>query len=242
AAVKLFDVSVASEASPMVSPDGSWIAYTDFVGGTGPHLFIRPVTDQATLATGAPIQISTNGVQTQTWASDSRRLVAKEGTTFSCEQGTCSRGIVTVYDIDPDGNGIIDQIDRTDINSSTPLRNVTGDNPDWSPTADRVAVWGTPIGGGGFDLHLFDFSNLSAVVACRLTDTTDSEVGVAFSPDGGAIAVKRMATGNGHTSIALITLGATGSDGCPVVVSDTELIPTREGGKNSIEYREIDWR
>ena len=98
------------------------------------------------------------------------------------------------------------------------------------------------MGEAGSNLHLFEFSNLSTVVACRLTDTVDSEFGVAFSPDGGAIAVRRTATGNLHDSIALITLGATGSDGCPVVISDTELVPTREGGKNSIEYREIDWR
>lgn len=242
-ATHLFDVNTASNASPMVSPDGSRIAYTDQVGDNS-QVFIRQILNPSTHTVGAPVQITNvpDGAATQTWASDSRRLVAREIITFSCEHGTCWRGVVAVYDLDPDGNGLVDQIDRTDVNSDTPHRNVTGLNPDWSPVAERVAVFGVPIGGGPNDLHLFDFSDPSAVAACNLTNSADeAEFGAAFSSDGTQLLVNRTGT-DAKTSINQITLGAAGVDGCPTVLSNVELIPTRVGGKISIRYREIDWR
>ena len=71
---ELLAVTTALE-DPTLSPDGAWVAYTEFVGGT-PQVFVRPFPD-----VDAQLQrISTRNGMDPRWSDDGAQLFFSEDT------------------------------------------------------------------------------------------------------------------------------------------------------------------
>jgi serine/threonine-protein kinase len=72
-AVRAVVATTADEASPAVSPDGRWLAYTSNASGRV-EAYVTPFP-----AGGARIQLSTNGASSPVWSRDGRELFYRDG-------------------------------------------------------------------------------------------------------------------------------------------------------------------
>jgi hypothetical protein len=174
---------------------------------------------------GTPTNIDANGPDITgafpSWASDSRRLVA-----------TKDQDLVS-YDIDPDGNGIIDQISEMSITAGGPLEGqVVGGRSSWARTDDRVVFGNYP------GLWIIDFNDPNNITTCLLS--ADATPDPSWSPDD----TKIIHGGGGLDDIMVMTLGPPQADGCPVVLSDDVLFANSSkcSGRSCTRVREPNWR
>ncbi len=206
---------------PAMSPDGSRLAYVEFGVEPG-DIWVRERAPDGSW--GSPINIDGNGSSVTgafpAWASDSRRLVA-----------TNDRDLV-VYDIDPDGNGMIDEISATSITAGGPLEGqFMGGQSSWARNDDRVVFGNTP------GLWLIDFNNPANVKTCLLAanGSTDPK----WSPDD-----TQLVHGGYPGDIRVMTLGPPQSNGCPSVASEHVIAANSSkcSGRSCERVREPDWR
>ncbi len=205
---------------PTMSPDGSKIAYADVEAELG-DIWVRERAPDGSW--GTPVNIDGNGPSLglfKSWASDSRRLVATK------EQD------LVVYDIDPDGNGVIDSISETSITAGGPLEGqLFGGDLSWARTSDRVVVGRMP------GWWMIDFNDLGNITTCMLS--ADGGGVSSWSPDD-----SKIVHGEIIGDIKVMTLGPVRADGCPAVLADEVLFAesSRCSGRSCERVRQPNWR
>jgi Tol biopolymer transport system component len=186
AQVDLTNTPGVSEVSPAFSPDGKTIVYGTDDEAPGPveiHLMNTDGSNQRTL-TDTPGATETN----PDFSPDGRRIAFAR-----CQGPNCD-----IYSIAPDGS------DLTPMTSS-PAPSMEGD-PAFSPDGRRLVF---TFLAGGYDLVVM---NLDGSAATNLTNSSLSELGPNWSPDGRLITFSAAPPGNASEIYAISSGGGPATD------------------------------
>jgi len=191
------------EASPDISPDGSFIAYAKPGPGGKSDIFWQRTGG------GTPLNL-TEGSGTDNWApafsADGAQIAfrSERGGGGVFIMGATGESVRRLTDFGhnpawaPDGKrivvgtegirgpldrGTISQLWIVDVTSGESTKIFNGDavQPDWSPGGERIAFWGLPYGSGQRDLWTIDAEGGEPV---RVTDDIHTDWCPKWSPDG----------------------------------------------------------
>ncbi|MDZ7658803.1 IPT/TIG domain-containing protein [Fodinibius sp.] len=186
-----------SEFYPVVSNDGSKIAFASFDGAGDRQLFVMN-TD----GTGIEQLTNTGGYAVPGgWSPDDSQIV------FEYDASDCTDcGRSEIFTINGDGSNL------TRLTTSTGS-SVQATAPDWSPDGERI-VYANRFDPQGYDIMVMnsDGTNIQ-----RLTETSDQEFNPRWSPDGTQIAYDSneifIMNADGSNKIKLTDVNPTANDG-----------------------------
>jgi len=186
-----------SEFYPVVSNDGSKIAFASFDGAGDRQLFVMN-------ADGTGVEQLTNSggyAVPGGWSPDDSQIV------FEYYESDCTEcGRSEIYTINADGSNL------TRLTTSTGS-SVQATAPDWSPDGERI-VYANRFDAQGYDIMVMnsDGTNIQ-----RLTETSSSEFNPRWSPDGTQIAYDSneifIMNADGSNKIKLTDVNPTANDG-----------------------------
>ena len=191
------------EASPDISPDGSFIAYAKPGPGGKSDIFWQRTGG------GNPLNL-TEGSDADNWApafsADGTQIAfrSERGGGGVFIMGATGESVRRLTDFghnpawSPDGKrivvategirgpldrGTISQLWIVDVTTGESKKIFDGDavQPDWSPDGERIAFWGLPYGSGQRDLWTIDAAGGEPV---RVTDDIHTDWCPKWSPDG----------------------------------------------------------
>ena len=217
--------------TPVLSPDGRYLAYTGFSSGR-PALYIRNLSDGKTLAVGkSGISIdpgwrnSRELATTLSFEGDQEIYLIKADGAIS-RRLTFSKGIDLSPSFSPDGNKMayvsdqngLPQIFIEDLQSGQVNRLTFSGRyntqPSWSPAGDKIAY--TTWGNGG-EIDIFTV-NIDGSGLKQLTGNSGENESPSWSSDGRMI----VFASNRKGSKKLYIMGSTGDSQRPLLQSDGE--------------------
>ncbi len=217
--------------TPVLSPDGRYLAYTGFSSGR-PALYIRNLSDGKTLAVGkSGISIdpgwrnSRELATTLSFEGDQEIYLIKADGAIS-RRLTFSKGIDLSPSFSPDGNKMayvsdqngLPQIFIEDLQSGQVNRLTFSGRyntqPSWSPAGDKIAY--TTWGNGG-EIDIFTV-NIDGSGLKQLTGNSGENESPSWSSDGRMI----VFASNRKGSKKLYIMGSTGDSQRPLLRSDGE--------------------
>ena len=217
--------------TPAYSPDGKFLAYTDFSSGR-PRLSIR------NLAAKTTVSVASSGISIDPAWRNNRELA----TTLSLEgdqeiylikaNGVVARRLTKSDGIDlsptfsPDGSQMAYVSDRNgqpqifiqNLDSGQTRRltfsGAYNTQPSWSPVGDKIAF---TMSGNGGQMNIC-IINTDGSCLMQLTENSGNNESPAFSPDGGMIVFSSSRKGQKK----LYTMSATGQNQRPLLRMDGE--------------------
>ncbi len=202
------ETRLANGSEPSWSPDGSQIAFVDFVDGRQ-NIFVMNADGSA------PVRLTSNRDRSPSWSADGRQIAftsARDGndeiyvmnvdgsavtrlTTNSAsdrEPSWSPKGRRIAFTSNRDGNEEI-YVMNADGSAQTRLTNnpTTDRSPTWSPDGQRIAF--ASDSGFNFDIYAM---NLDGSALTRLTNNSSPELEPSWSPDGQQIAFMSFRDGN----------------------------------------------
>jgi len=202
------EIRLAKGSAPSWSPDGSQIAFVDFVDSR-PEIFVMNADGSA------PLRLTDNRDVSPSWSPDGRQIAFMSSRDGNAEiyvmnrDGSAVTRLTTNSALDdepswsPDGRQIAFTSNRdgndeiyvmnADGSSQTRLTNspTTDRSPTWSPDGQRIAFASDP--GFNFDIYAM---NLDGSALTRLTNSSSIELEPSWSPDGQQIAFMSFRDGN----------------------------------------------
>jgi Tol biopolymer transport system component len=156
-AINITESSGADNYQPVISPDGTQIAFHSDRGGGG--IFIMG-------ATGESVHRLTDFGYNPSWSPDGRRIV-----------------VATESILGPYSRGSFSQLWVIDVTAGEKEKIFDGDavQPHWSPSGERIAFWGLPEGTGQRDIWTVTADGKNVV---RVTDDVHVDWCPVWSGDG----------------------------------------------------------
>lgn len=219
--------------TPAISPDGNYLAWTDYSGGR-PDLHIRNLTTKSTVVLGKPgVSIDpawrngTNEVATTlSFEGDQEIYLVRPNGTIS-RRLTFSRGIDVSPTFSPDGSKMAfvsqrsgpPQVFVQDVQGGTARRLTFSGNyntqPSWSPVADKIAYSSLQKNG---EINIFTV-NADGSGLLQLTRGARDNESPSWSPDGSMIVF--MSNRQGRKK--LFVMNADGTNQRPLLQMDGDL-------------------
>jgi len=206
---------------PDVSPDGTKIAFTGYIG--------EPANDQVFVvdaATGGGLVQLTSCPDAHPWCFSSYPIWSPDGTkiAFSHADG-----------FDADDLPINEQIYVMDANGSNPHAITTGPAPkdqvpDWSPDGSKISFSAGYPGSSGIWTINADGSNAHQLTGCTASDPTPcpggDDWGTAWSPDGRKIVFLRDLTSLGIADRQVTVMNADGTGAHSISTPGLHAVPS----------------
>ncbi|NTV01878.1 MAG: Tol-Pal system beta propeller repeat protein TolB [Chlorobiaceae bacterium] len=230
--VEHFTASRAISMNPVLSPDGNYLAWTDYSSGK-PDLYIRNLATRSTVSVGKPgVSIAPawrNGTDelaaTLSFEGDQEIYLVKPNGMIS-RRLTNSRGIDVSPTFSPDGSKMAfvsqrsgaPQIFIQELRGGEARRLTFSGSyntqPSWSPLGDRIVFSSVQKGG---EINLFTI-NADGSGLLQLTSGSRYNESPSWSPDGSMIVFMSNRQGGKR----LFVMNADGTNQRPLVLKDGE--------------------